>query len=91
VSKKRAFVFPKAGKQVQSTGLCGDGYRPIDASTAVRWGESVVKALASWTDGCDTINAVKDDGCLVFVLESNGQLLQWIPKEILSGAAKVAV
>lgn len=58
-------------------------YSITETSKAIPFGESTIPAVKTWTDGYGKISMVEDDNCLVFILESTGRKLFWIPKEII--------
>lgn len=58
-------------------------YKAIEPEEEVPFGSGTLKAIASWSDGYDTISAIEDDKCIVFILHSSRKPLMHIPAEII--------
>lgn len=58
-------------------------YRKAEPSESVSFGEGQIAAKQTWTDGYGRISMVEDDHCFVFILESTGKHLSWIPTEVI--------
>ena len=41
------------------------------------------RPVMSWTNEYDKIHCLDDDRCFIFILDSTGKRLEWIPKEII--------
>lgn len=66
-------------------------YKLTSTKQSIPFGQGQETPIATWTDDYDTISMIEDDHCYLFILESTGNIMQWIPKEIITSLQELSI